>query len=159
MPMIHLITHINAPIQMCFDLSRSCELHKISTAHTHEQSIEGRGEGLFELGDRVTWKAKHFGVYQKLAMEISAMDYPYSFEDRMIKGIFKSIVHRHYFKDEGEYTVMEDKFLYDVPGGIAGKLFDKLVLKAYMTRLLSIRNAIIKDYAETGRWKEIIQLD
>lgn len=31
MPVIRLITHINAPVAIVFDLARSIDLHKIST--------------------------------------------------------------------------------------------------------------------------------
>ena len=38
---IHLTTLITAPIERVFDLSRSINLHKISTAHTGEKAIAG----------------------------------------------------------------------------------------------------------------------
>ncbi len=56
--------------------------------------------------------------------------------------------HDHYFYEEQGYTRMVDDFDYEVPYGIAGKLFDRLYLNAYMRRLLLQRNAYIKAEAE-----------
>jgi hypothetical protein len=41
MPIIELTTEIKSTIEICFDLSRSIDLHKISTAYTNEEAIAG----------------------------------------------------------------------------------------------------------------------
>jgi hypothetical protein len=63
---IDLTTIINAPIEICFDLSRSIDLHQQSTQQTHEKAIAGRTTGLIELNEFVTWQATHFLITQKL---------------------------------------------------------------------------------------------
>ena len=52
---------------------------------------------------------------------------------------------------------MTDFFDYKSPFGILGKLADKLFLKKYMTELLTERNRIVKDFAESNKWKEVIK--
>ncbi|MBX2924854.1 MAG: SRPBCC family protein, partial [Chitinophagaceae bacterium] len=153
---IELNTNIHASIQVCFNLSRSAELHMISTRHTNETVVKGRSNGLFEKNDIVTWRAKHFGIYQQLEMEISEMDFPFSFEDRMVKGIFKSITHQHIFSEKDGITTMKDIFVYETPFGIAGKVFDCLVLRGYMKALLIRRNDCIRKYAESGEWRALL---
>src|SRR5437879_572270 len=106
MPVIILNSSIQAPIQICFDLSRSVELHQISTAYTNEKAIAGRTSGLCNRGDTITWRARHLGVYQKLTVEIIKLDFPVFFEDRMKKGAFKSFSHRHYFTETNGVTSM-----------------------------------------------------
>jgi hypothetical protein len=59
MSTIHLTTFIAAPIERVFDLSRSINLHKISTAHTNEEAIGGITSGLINKNETVTWRAKH----------------------------------------------------------------------------------------------------
>ena len=81
MPLIFLETIINAPIERCFDLSRSIDLHKSSMKSTNEEAIEGKTTGLIELNETVTWRAKHLGVYQHLAVQITKFDRPHSFTD------------------------------------------------------------------------------
>ncbi len=54
MPRIELKTEIKADLEIVFDLSRSVDLHKISTEHTKETAIEGKTSGLLGLNDKVT---------------------------------------------------------------------------------------------------------
>lgn len=64
--------------------------------------------------------------------------------------------HSHSFWEEGGNTVMIDKFSYEVPFGFLGDLFDKFILKHYMTKLLAERNNIIRNAAESEQWKNFI---
>lgn len=156
MPKIELITEINSTIEICFDLSRSIDLHKISTAQTNEQAIAGRTSGLINLYETVTWQATHFGVKQKLTSKITAFERPNYFTDEQVKGIFKSIVHEHKFEKVGNMVTMQDIFEFHSPFGLFGKLFNQLILTSYMKRLLIKRNKIIKEFAETKKWELIL---
>jgi ligand-binding SRPBCC domain-containing protein len=153
MPIIHLVTAINAPIERCFDLSRNIDVHQISTAKTNEKAIAGVTKGLINKGEQVTWRAKHLGIYQTLTVEIRAMDFPNSFEDKMIKGAFKSMKHLHLFEQKGKQTIMKDIFEFESPMGFLGKLFNKLILTNYMKNILALRNQEIKRIAEGDEWK------
>ncbi len=156
MPLIELETIIHSDIELCFDLARSIDLHEISTADTNEKAVDGRTRGLIELNEYVTWQATHFGLRQRLTSKITAFQRPFHFRDEQLRGAFKSIVHDHYFEIKDGAVVMKDHFNYQSPFGIAGKLFDKLVLTAYLRNLLIRRNDIIKEFAETGRWKSVL---
>lgn len=148
MSVIILNTKINASAKTCFDLARSADAHQQSLQHTKEKVVAGRSTGLFELNDVVTWEANHFGIRQRLTVKITKMETYTMFEDVMVKGAFKSFDHQHYFEQQGDYTIMKDVFSYEVPGWVFGKLFDQLVLKRYMTRLLMTRNTLLKQSAE-----------
>ena len=54
MPKIKLETEINAPQKIVFDLSRSIDLHKISTKETNEEAIAGVTSGLIGENQSVT---------------------------------------------------------------------------------------------------------
>jgi len=153
---IILNTEIFAPIQRCFDLATSIDLHKISTSDTKEEAIAGVTEGLIKLNETVTWRAKHFGVWQKLQSQITEYDRPNYFVDEMLKGTFESMKHKHVFKETEFGTLLIDEFEYSSPLGILGKLADVLFLKNYMTRFLEKRNKVIKEFAESDRWKEVL---
>lgn len=148
MAAIHLQTFIKADIQTVFDLARDIDLHQQSTFKTGEKAIAGRTSGLIEQGETVTWRAKHLGVYQTHTSEIIQMEKPYQFTDIMIKGTFKSLKHRHIFRQEGQHTIMTDIFEFESPLGIIGKLFNRFFLKNYMTGFLLERNRLIKATAE-----------
>ena len=156
MPKITLKTEINAPKEIVFDLSRSIDLHKISTAHTNETAIAGKTSGLIGLDESVTWRAKHFGIYQLLTSKITEFERPNLFIDEMVEGAFIRFRHEHHFSESNGGTLMTDYFNYESPFGIFGKLADKLFLLKYMTDLLAERNRIVKDFAETDKWKKIV---
>jgi len=157
MPKIIISTSINAPIQRCFDLARSIDLHQYTSARTGEKAIAGKTNGLINKGETVTWKAKHFGIVQTLTSEISEMNPPFLFEDRMLKGAFKKIQHKHLFEEKDGKTIMVDVFEFESPLGIFGKLFNQLVLTNYMYRFLEERNQQIKKVAETEDWKKYLK--
>src|SRR5476651_485007 len=115
MPTIELHTEINAPIKRCFDLARSIDLHLISTKHTGEQAIAGKTSGLIELDETVTWRAKHFFIWQSLTSKITEFHSPDFFADEMIDGAFKSFRHEHYFFTVNDLTLMRDVFTFESP--------------------------------------------
>jgi ligand-binding SRPBCC domain-containing protein len=150
MPKIELVTQINAPIEKAFDLARSIDLHMKSTKQTGEKAIAGKTSGLIELGETVTWRAKHFGIWQTLTSKITEFDRPNFFVDEMVKGAFKSFRHEHRFTSVDDRTLMRDVFAFESPTGVLGRFFNWLVLTGYMTRLLEERNRVIKQTAESG---------
>lgn len=151
MPLIELTTNINAPIERCFDLARSIDLHKLSTEGTNEEAIAGVTSGLIGKNQGVTWRATHFRITQTLTSLITEFERPYHFRDEMIKGAFKSIKHDHFFTDAGNHTVMKDKFNFESPGWVLGHLANRLMLTNYLRELLTKRNQMIKRIAESRK--------
>lgn len=157
MTTIKITTEIKAPVTICFDLARSIDLHKISVSGSDEEAVAGRTSGLIGLNEEVTWQATHLGVRQKLSSRITQFEYPVYFRDEMFKGAFKKLEHDHFFEEKEGVTYMKDYFCFESPLGIVGKIFNTLFLKAYLEKLLSARNAVIKEYAESSKWKLILK--
>lgn len=157
MPIIHLTTFIAAPVERVFDLSRSIDLHKKSMSHTGEQAVAGTTMGLIGLDETVTWKAKHLFKTRIMKVRISDMKKPYSFTDEMVEGSFKSMKHEHHFKAIDNGTLAIDLFSFETPWGVLGKMVNILYLRNYMEQLLNQRNRMIREYAESDKWKFILQ--
>lgn len=143
-----LDTWIDAPIERCFDAARDLDLHMRSQAHTGERAVAGRMSGLIELGETVTWRARHFGVMQQFTSKITAFDRPRHFRDTMLRGAFASFAHDHYFTAEGDRTRMTDVLVFSAPLGVLGRIAERLVLWRYLERLLEDRARVIKEAAE-----------
>ncbi len=156
MPTITTTTIVNAPPELCFDLSRSIDLHMISTKRTGERAVAGVTSGLIGLNETVTWRAKHLGIWQHLTSRITEYNRPVFIVDEMVKGAFKRFRHEHHFEQQGNSTIMTDVFDYTSPLGLLGKLADVLFLEKYMTRFLLERNLAIKVYAETDKWQQLL---
>ncbi|WKN44657.1 SRPBCC family protein [Tunicatimonas pelagia] len=156
MPLITLKTKIQAPVERCFDLSTSIDLHKKSVEHTQEEVVSGRTNGLMQLNEEVTWRAKHLGVWFVMTVRMTDYERPYYFCDEMVSGPFQSMAHQHYFEELNEGTLMIDKFRFVSPLGVLGRLANATVLKKHLTELLFTRNEAIKTFAETNRWQEVL---
>ena len=148
MTTITLVTEINADKRTVFDLSRNINLHQESMKDSAEKATAGKTSGLIELHEIVTFKGKHFGCYLTHQSKITEMLFYDSFTDEMILGHFKSFRHIHSFREQNGRTIMTDEVHYEVPFGILGRLFNRWILKKYLTRLLQKRNAFIKVSAE-----------
>lgn len=156
MPIVRLRTSIAAPPERVFDLARSIEAHQDSATGTRERAIAGVTRGLMELGDVVTWEARHFGIKQKLTVRITAFERPFRFQDAMVSGAFKSMKHDHEFIAHPPGTLMVDRFEFESPFGILGRMVDRLFLFAYMRRFLVRRNEVLKALAESEDWRKYV---
>ena len=125
-------------------------------AHTGEEAVAGTTSGLIELDETVTWKAKHLWKSRVLKPRITAMRRPFSFTDEMVNGDFKSLRHEHHFKAIDNGTLLIDLFSFEAPYGQLGRMANQFFLTRYLKNLLESRNSVIKEYAESEKWKSIL---
>ncbi|MFL6464476.1 MAG: SRPBCC family protein [Bryobacteraceae bacterium] len=134
-------------------------MHLAGNVHFGEQAAATGGvtSGLIGVGQRVTWRATHFGVWQNLTSEITAIEPPVYFQDAMIQGAFHSMRHDHYFRSlPSDATEMKDIFCFAAPLPVLGLLAETLVLRRYMRTLLHERNLVIKRIAESSGWQRYL---
>ena len=157
MTVIHLTSFVKAPIERVFDLSRSIDLHKIACRDTEETAIAGTCSGLIGIEETVTWEAKHIFKKRQFTAQITALESPIFFEDKMLRGDFKSFRHEHHFKSVKNGCLIIDQIYFESPYGILGKIFNRFFLKKYMEKLLLKRNLVIKEYAESAKWQFVLR--
>jgi ligand-binding SRPBCC domain-containing protein len=148
MPTIIIETKIDAPAEVCFDLMRDIRLRVETTAETNEKAVSGVTDGMIGLGQTVTFEGTHFGMRQRLTVEIVEFDRPHRFVDEMTEGRFQSFKHTHEFVERDGATVMIDTLEWISPFGIVGKLVDKLLLESHLRALVTTRNCRLKKIAE-----------
>ncbi len=160
MKILRLTTLIAAPVERCFKLSTSIDLHLASAAASQETAIGGVTSGLLRQGETVTWRGRHFGWMSthETSMELSR---PYSyFRDVMIHGAFRVFEHNHYFAPMNDGTRMRDELRFSAPMGILGRVAEELFLKRHLTRFLQQRNATLKRIAESEKeWETYLGKD
>jgi ligand-binding SRPBCC domain-containing protein len=150
MASFRLETMISAPLERCFDLSRDVDLHVRSMRASGERAVAGKTSGLLDLGDEVTWEARHFGLRHRHASRITAFDRPRYFRDEMVAGRFASFRHDHYFESYGDGTRMIDGVSFASPLGVVGRLVDSLFLRRYLMKLIAGHNDTVRREAESG---------
>ncbi|MFD2785969.1 SRPBCC family protein [Hymenobacter rubripertinctus] len=156
MPTLEVLTLINAPPERCFRLALSVDLHAISTRQTGETIVAGVRSGVLQPGDSVTFRARHFGLWQTLTSKVTEYEAPRYFCDEMQRGAFKRMRHEHHFEARGSGTLMRDVFEFASPLGFLGQAVDALVLRRYLRRFLVARGRMLKEYAETEAWRTVM---
>ena len=142
-----------------FDLSRSVEVHLLANVHENEQALATGGvtTGLVGLGEQVTWRAKHFGLWHDLTSKATAVEPPTYFQVTMVKGIFRSMQADHLFRSlPSGATELRDIFTIAAPLPILGPIAEALFLRRYMIALNRERNAVIKQLAESDDWQRYL---
>jgi ligand-binding SRPBCC domain-containing protein len=145
---IDLSLRIAASPDVVFDLSRSIDTHSASMSKSAEQAVDGTTEGHIELGEQVTWRARHFGFTFHMTSLITEMERPRRFVDEQVAGPFRYWRHVHTFDAEADGTRMLDRIDYEAPFGPLGHAANRLLLNRYLINLIARRNDFIKQSAE-----------
>ncbi len=133
-----VITRASVARELLFDLTLDIDAHLASMSASGESAIDGVTAGGIGLGETVTWRARHFGVWFTMTSRITAIDRPDRFVDEQIRGPFRSFRHEHVFESVGDDTVMTDTITLASP--VFGILAERLVLVPYLRRLIVARN-------------------
>ena len=149
MPLIEVETEIDADLQTCFDLARDIDFYQESLREPTEIPVRGKISGKIEKGDYITWETNHLIFTQHLVLKVTDYISPSLFVDEMVKGDFKSYKHEHIFKKNNNKTVMKNRFYFESPMGVLGKVVDNVFLKRHMKKLLISRNIKLKEKAES----------
>lgn len=137
------VTRSSRSVEAMFDLARNIDTHTASQAGHSEEAVTGVTSGLIESGQEVTWRARHFGVPFTLTSKIIEFDPPHRFVDQQTHGPFTSFHHEHLFEATPGGSVMIDRITFSAPFGPIGRLVEKVVLTAYLRRLIEERGAFL----------------
>lgn len=145
-------TWIDAPVERCFLLSLSVDLHVASARSSREQAIDGVTTGLISEGETVTFRGRHFGLRLLHKSRIEVMR-PYSyFRDVMVSGMFSHFEHEHHFAAMDDGTRMRDEIRFIAPVGALGRVATKILVRRHVAAFLMERNRGIKQVAESEDW-------
>lgn len=156
METIRLMTWIDAPVERCFKLSLSVDLHVASARSTGERVVAGVSTGLIGLNQTVTWSGRHFGRELRHTSLIDTWRPFTYFRDVMVEGMFEHFEHEHHFAEMDDGTRMRDEVRFSAPIWPLGVVAEKLFLRRHLIHLLKLRNTAIKEVAESEMWHEYL---
>ncbi|KRA23688.1 cyclase [Microbacterium sp. Root61] len=136
-----IVTRTEHPVDAMFAASLDIDAHLASMHDSGETAVGGVTSGSIGLGESVTWRARHFGIWFTLTSCITALDRPHRFVDEQVSGPFRSFVHEHAFVQDAGTTVMTDTLTVASP--FFGRLAERVVLVPYLRRLIRKRNAYL----------------
>lgn len=132
-----VVTRARLPAEALFDASLSIDEHVASMKQFGERAIAGVTHGSIGLGETVTWRARHFGVWFTMTSKITSLERPDRFVDEQVRGPFRSFRHEHAFVRDGDGTVMIDTLTVGAP--LFGRFAEQVVLLPYLRRLIAQR--------------------
>lgn len=144
-------TLVHAPIERCFALSTNIALVQKELGMT---PVAGRTTGCVRGGDTVRWEGWQLGFPNYHLSLISEYDAPWHFQDRMLKGRFKTFAHDHRFRHVDGGVLFEDEVRFSLPLGWPGYLVGRFVMVPHIRKLLHGRFAMLKSIAEGETWRE-----
>ena len=155
MQTIRMTTMIQAPVERCFRLSLSVELH-LASVGSGERVVAGVASGLMRSGDTVTWSGRHFALRLRHTSVIDGWRPFVYFRDAMVEGWFASFAHDHHFATMDDGTRMRDEMQFSAPLGVLGRVAERAALRRHLVKLLRRRNAMIKRVAESDEWHQYL---
>lgn len=153
---IEFNTHIKAPIERCFDLARSVDFHKISVSEIKEESLAGIRTGLIGPNQHVLLQNWIGGLRFSTEMKLTQFARPHHFSYLMVNNIFRKVIHDYHFYDLKEETVMVDHLYFEPRFGMLGEIINFLFLRKFLIRILTQRNDMLREYAETDKWSSVL---
>ncbi len=126
-----------------FDLARSIDAHVDSQKHARERAVGAVTTGLIGEGQEVTWRARHFGIPLSMTSRITELEFPARFVDEQVRGPFKCFRHVHEFEATATGSVMTDRLEFAAPFGPLGRMAERLVLRRYLERLITLRGRFL----------------
>jgi ligand-binding SRPBCC domain-containing protein len=155
MPSIHLTSFITAPRERVYDLTRNISVYKKLFDKRKEEFKYSSTSRLLENGESIVIVAKHLGKRRAVSLQLSDVDKSNSFRFTMSKGDLTNYSHLHHFKSADNGTFLIDMVEFGCPVDFTGRLLGRFYFRKYLETLMHERNAIIKDFAETEKWKAI----
>jgi ligand-binding SRPBCC domain-containing protein len=142
-----VVTEIDAPPDVVFDLSLDIDEHLGSMAKSGEKAIAGVTTGKIGLDEEVTWRARHFGVPFTMTSRVTELERPHQFVDEQVRGPFRRFRHEHRFDATDHGTRMIDAICFDAPFGFIGRAAEVLVLGRYLRHLIEQRDEYLRHTA------------
>lgn len=136
-----LVTECPATSDRMFELSLNIDAHLESMKDSGEQAVGGVTSGQIGLGQTVTWRARHGGIWFTMTSKITAFEHSIRFVDEQVKGPFKSFVHEHAFEEIPGGCRMTDTVTLAAPAW--GRFAERGVLVPYLRRLIRRRNVTL----------------
>lgn len=156
MPNIHLTTFISAPAERVLDLSRSIGIYKLLFHKRKETFRAATGGSLMLLKETFSIEAKHLRKTRQLTLHMSNFSTGQYYMIEKVKGSLSVYRHDHFVKEVANGTLLIDKIEYGYPEDFIGRVLSKLYLHAGLEKLIEQRNELIRQHAESEKWRVLL---
>jgi ligand-binding SRPBCC domain-containing protein len=90
------------------------------------------------------------GIFVRWVSEHTAYDPPRFFEDRQVRGPFRSWCHRHIIEPHPEGALLIDDIEYTLPFGFVGRIFGGVFIERRLRRAFAFRHRVTRESCENA---------
>jgi hypothetical protein len=148
---IRITKMVKAPMDRCFQLSRSIDLRRVSGS-LNTEPVAGPTSGLIRSGDSVTWRRSSFLKSSDHTTVLDVFRQPSYYNEVMVEGPYKSYEHDHHFAPFNDGTRIREEIRLVLPYGWLGRIAARLYLRKRIVRQLEQQIAKLKQVAESDEW-------
>jgi len=156
MGFIHITSFVSAPANIVCDLSRHMLLQKKAMEKIGARQIRGVSSGLLSDNEIVLWAIRMWRKEVFFSLKITESTAGHFIREEMMQGGLESFKHLRHFKHIQNGTLVIDEIFYTMPKKFWSVWIDRLWLNKTLYTLLEERNKILRDYAETNKWKALL---
>lgn len=156
MGFIHITNFIAAPSETVYDLSRHVLLQKKAMEKIGARQLRGVSSGLLSNNDTILWALGLANKDFHFTLKITELNPGLFIQEEMTQGSLESFKHLRHFKKIKNGTLVIDEIFYTLPKKFWAPWVDRLLLNGKLHDLLKERNNILKEYAESNKWRALL---
>jgi len=124
-------------------LSRPTNLARLAPPDFHLELVEG--PEVMELGSRLVWKGRRWGIPQKLVQEVTTFVAGKLIVEEQRKGPFPRWIHAHHFAATAAGTQLREDIQFEPPGGIVGLMINADFIRKDLDKMFAFRATKLKE--------------
>jgi hypothetical protein len=156
MSVIHVTNFISAPADLVFDLSRHILLQKKAMEKISVRQVRGVSSGLRSLNDTIMWSIPVMKKASLFSLKLTACIPGDQLTEEMTSGWLVSFKHDRHIKAIKNGTLVIDEVRYTLPKKFWSQVVDTFFLKGKISEMLEARNIVLKEYAESNKWRALL---
>jgi uncharacterized protein len=148
-----------APRELCFETRLCVPLERLFAFfdRTDNLGVLMQGYRAFRLdapgtrdGEPVRVRVRLGPLWLRMEFCCCARSAPHLLAERLTRGPFAHLLHRHEFRSRDGATVMLDRLRFRVPPALGGGLVSRLLVEPAMRRMFRFRRRRLQELARRG---------
>lgn len=156
MEIIRLTTWIKAPVERCFRLATSPDIHQVLVSLSVSGILRPGPSPHLSEGDRLKWPGHYLGLLPTYTTRIAQMRQCGCFREVLETGGFRHFEHDHHFTPLNDGTRMRDEIRFVIPPGFLGPMTTPVV-RRYLIWRISMGNSLFRHIAQSQLWRQYLK--
>jgi ligand-binding SRPBCC domain-containing protein len=145
---------ISASPQLVFEFHEQPDVLRLLTPPSENARVIQSAE-ISEVGSQAVIETRILGPFKvRWVAEHTVYDPPRMFEDKQVKGPFRSWRHRHIVEPHSEGAILRDEIDYEPPLGLLGRLVAPFLIQKRLQKLFDYRHEVTRKWCEKGGMRD-----